>query len=135
MNWLLKILGWTARDESAAKGPPVAPIVTLDAQRTWTESDRAAWRGVMASPLGVKLVAVTKAAHYRMLRAASEDHFHAAQSVHCARGFEEAIKWLQLLSVSADVPAQTQNTSRAHGEAQPGERDAEAELLSRMSPR
>ncbi len=105
---------------------PAVPIVP-----DWTALDRDRWKAVLNSETGRKFVSRARAVHFKMLNDSGEDHFHAAQSVHAARGFGEAIVWLQSLSASCSAQQEKQTDSGGLGEVQPVERD---DHLVRMSP-
>jgi hypothetical protein len=98
----------------------------------WTKIEQDAWLRVLQSDIGKKFLARAGAVHYGMLNAAGEDHFHAAQSIHAARGFGECIKWLQSLSSVADAQATTDTAST--GESKSGEKSEIEQILARISP-
>lgn len=95
--WLTGVLHALAgrKIQPAPQPIPIAP--------DWTAVERDQWKSVLNSPTGKKMIARAKAVQYKLLDDASKDHFHAAQNVHAARGFGEAIIWLQTLSVSCSV--------------------------------
>ncbi len=108
------------------------PPLRTDETHTWTPHDSASWRAIMLSDLGKKFIGVSKSAHYRMLQAASASQFHAAQEVHAARGFQECLKWIMLMTVP---PADKNVAEQPNAESY---RDSDQELadtLSRMSPK
>jgi len=95
---------------------PAAPLTP-----PWSKIDRENWHRIITSETGQRVLARARAVHYHTLRAASQDHFHAAQSAHAARGFEEAIIWLESLSISSAPDATGATTIGGTGESQPNE--------------
>lgn len=138
MKWLRRLFRRVNACLARSPGATLSPLATIPVAPDWTALDRDKWRGVLDSELGRKLLARGRAVHYLMLDAASKDHFHAAQNVHAARGFNEAIRWLQSLSLSASASAE--QSTGTPGEASSSETPAEMEaresaaFLQRMSP-
>lgn len=126
---------WRRKAWSAEQGEKAGPCSLLPAfsPAPWTAMDMQSWKAVLASEVGKRFIARARAVHFALLNEASKDHFHAAQNVHAARGWGEALQWLQSLSCSCDAQ-QEKPDSGAPGEAPAAERELEA-IQERMSPR
>lgn len=143
MKWLRKILGLEWRDQRLEKLEVLQkallsalnPLVSnSDETHTWTSADAAAWKRIMESDLGRKMLHLTKQAHFRMCQSASANTVRPELEIHCARGFFEGIKWLRLMTISPTVEGVSQPlTDGAHGEAPSTDQELAA-VLARLSP-
>lgn len=138
IKWLVSWLsGWLWKGRPAAT---LAPLPAVPLTDRWSKLDRENWRRILQSDTGRRMLARARAVHYQTLRAASADHFHAAQSVHAARGFEEAITWLESLSISSASDAQDANAIGGQGDSPTNETPEQTderelrELVARHSP-
>ncbi len=92
------------------------PPLRTDETHTWTPHDSASWRAIMLSDLGKKFIGVTKQAHFRMCQSASANTVRPELDIHCARGFFECIKWMNLMTISPSSGANEQNTVASEGD-------------------
>lgn len=133
-RWLSRLVAWL-RPEAVLSPLPAPPP-----SAPWQRIDRETWTRILQSDTGRRLLARARAVHYQMLRSASADHFHAAQAVHAARGFEEAITWLESLAISSAPDASGASAIGGPGEGLANETPEQAserelrELIARSSP-
>lgn len=127
-RWLARLV---TRLLPAAVSPRLPAVLA-----PWTQLDRDTWGRILKSDTGRRMLNRARAVHYTMLRAASGDHFHAAQNAHAARGFEEAITWLESLANSAAAEngqLEAEPSMPPETDEQQAERELR-EMIARHSP-
>lgn len=105
----------------------------------WITDDRARWFQFLRSETGRKLIARARAVHYAAALRASEDLFHTQHSAGVAKGFGDAIKWFESLSLvprdsGTAGPVDAADDADVTGQNNDTQPPGEAALRELMSP-
>ena len=125
LRLLRKFLGRFPAKDAGLPAAPVAP--------DWTQADMGAWQRFLGSDVGQRLWARFRAVEFRNYQTGCNDSMFSAHSAGRAKGFSDARDWLESLSRTACVTADSPSGELPETHDMPGP-DGEAQLHERYSP-